>query len=102
MPNLKCYKYSCSNNHCSHCQRDNITVTSEAMCDDYVKRVGKIDQNCEFEFAYEQGMSPRQDECHICCEDYACVYNSSGDCSANYIKIDECGEKAKCCQVREE
>ena len=37
MPNLKCYKYSCSHNHCSHCEKDRINVSSEAMCEDYVK-----------------------------------------------------------------
>ena len=69
MPNLKCYKYSCVNNHCSHCKLDDISVTKEAMCDDYQKRMNASNQNCDFEFAYERSMSGKQDECNIKCED---------------------------------
>ena len=100
MPNLKCYKYSCKNNTCNHCKLDNILVSKEALCSSFEKEMYK-DERQNFEFAYDKCMSMKQDECHITCEDYACINNTSGECKANYIRIDECKEYAKCCQVRE-
>lgn len=102
MPNLKCNKYSCKNNHCNRCELTSIMVSRDALCSDYEKKMQETNQNMEYEFAYDRCMSSNQGECDIKCEDYACLHNASGECAAQFIRIDDCGDEAKCCQVREE
>ncbi len=101
MPNLKCHQYSCRSNHCTHCSQNILNVSHEATCKDYKRRTMQDDENCDFEFSYEQGMSLKQDELPIDCEDHACINNTDGQCSASYIRIDKDSAGAKCCQVRE-
>ena len=103
MPNLKCHQYSCKSNHCTHCSLPSISVSRDALCENYQRRTINDTENCDFEFSYEQGMSLKQDDHHINCSDTACVNNVSGQCSAGYIRIDKTsdGNEAKCCQVRE-
>lgn len=101
MPNLKCHQYSCKSNHCTHCSKGTLSVSRDAICEDYRLRSIADVGDCDFEFSYEQGMSLKQDEHRILCSDTACMNNTIGECCAGYIRIDKDGNGARCCQVRE-
>lgn len=101
MPNLKCHEYTCKSNHCTHCSMNTLSVSSDAFCRDYRLREQESNENTDFEFSYEQGMSLQIDDHRIMCKDVRCINNTSGECTASYIRIDRKDNGAKCCQVRE-
>lgn len=101
MPNLKCHEYSCKSNHCSHCSMNSLNVSADAYCNDYRLRDLNESADVSYEYAYDQAMSLKQDDHHIFCNDHRCINNTSGQCTASYIRIDRKDNGAKCCQVRE-
>lgn len=100
MTNLKCHEYQCKYNQCSHCSKNELSISEDAFCKDYHKRTNN-DADCNFEFSYEEGMSLKQDEHMIMCNKTSCLNNCSGECGASYIRIDKIHNGARCCQVRE-
>ena len=100
MPNLKCHEYSCKHNNCTHCKLQTLSITQNAICADYEKRMFNKKEDCEYEFGLEKEVSLKQDEQRILCSALACMNNTSGECSASYIRVDTKGENPTCCQVR--
>ncbi len=100
MTNLKCHEYQCKYNQCSHCSKNELSISEDAFCNDFHK-CDKTDANCNFEFSYEDGMSLKHDEHMIMCNKTTCLNNAGGECAAAYIRIDRRNNGARCCQVRE-
>lgn len=100
MPNLKCHKYDCKYNQCTHCSKDLLSISSDAYCNDYIRQeIGDFDNS--FEYAYEGPLSLKKDEHQVNCNDIDCLNNNCKSCTASYIRIDRHNNGAKCCQVRE-
>ena len=98
MTNLKCHEYSCRFNNCSHCTKDDLLISNDAYCKDFVKR---SETDNQFEFSNEGRLSLKQDDHLITCNNSSCLNNKGGECAASYIRIDHFVHGAKCCQVRE-
>ena len=101
MPTLKCHEFTCKSNHCTHCSKESLNISKDALCKDYRLRGENESEDVGFEFSYEKGMSLKVDEHRIMCSDTRCINNVSGECGAAYIRIDRKNGGAYCCQARD-
>ncbi|MBQ7602852.1 MAG: DUF1540 domain-containing protein [Clostridia bacterium] len=94
---IRCYKTGCRHNNGLTCEAKFLGINTRTVCESFVradedKNIGKL----MFEAAPEFANSRHIGTIKLSCQQYGCLFNNNGGCSANGITVVVANDKPAC------